>query len=263
VDQTLLYALLLVTTAAAAIWMMGGEGEKEVSRYMSIDVVPECGPPNITEDMGFTEARERMVGQQLASRDITDAKVLAVIGRTPRQMFMPENVWGRAYHDGPQPIGYGQTISQPYIVALMTQELKLNGTDRVLEVGTGSGYQAAVLAGLVDEVCSVEIIPELAERANKTLQGLGYCNVKVRNADGYYGWGQHAPYDAIIITAAVDHVPPPLIEQLADGGRLILPLGSVKYYQTLTVIEKEDGVLKTRHVTDVRFVPMTGQALKG
>ncbi|OYT39799.1 MAG: protein-L-isoaspartate O-methyltransferase [Candidatus Altiarchaeales archaeon ex4484_43] len=155
-----------------------------------------------------------------------------------------------------------QTISQPYIVALMTQGLALEKKDRVLEIGTGSGYQAAVLAEMVDEVYTIEIVEELAERANKTLRDLGYENVEVKTGDGYFGWEERAPFDAIIVTCATNHIPPPLIEQLNDGGRLILPLGSTKYYQTLTLVEKRNGSLETRYITSVRFVPMTGEALK-
>jgi protein-L-isoaspartate(D-aspartate) O-methyltransferase len=216
---------------------------------------------NLTEDSSYAAERMRMIGEDIASRGIVDPKILSVMSKVPRQLFVPEDLMSLAYADNPLPIGFGQTISQPYIVALMTQSIEPKKTDRVLEIGTGSGYQAAVLAELFPEVYTVEIIPELATRANVTLAGLGYRNVYVRNADGYFGWEEHAPYDAIMVTAAVDHVPPHLIEQLAEGGRLILPLGSIRYYQTLTLVTKEkDGELTTQYITGVAFVPLTGKA---
>jgi len=218
---------------------------------------------NETQESGFIEEREHMVKFDLRGRDITDEKVLEVMARVPRHEFVPRDLQGKAYADHPLPIGYGQTISQPYIVALMTQGLKLKKEDRVLEIGTGSGYQAAVLAEIVDEVYTIEIIEELAERANKTLKELDYENVEVKTGDGYFGWEEHAPFDAIIVTCAANHIPPPLIEQLDEGGRLIIPLGSTKYYQTLTLVEKRNGSLETKYITSVRFVPMTGEALKG
>jgi protein-L-isoaspartate(D-aspartate) O-methyltransferase len=216
----------------------------------------------IEEEPRQTQARERMVEYQMKARGITDQTVLHAMSVVQRHEFIPAEVRDSAYEDHPLPIGHGQTISQPYIVALMTQELGLNPSDRVLEVGTGSGYQAAVLAEIVDEVYTMEIIQPLAERGGKTLERLGYSNVQVKHGDGYFGWPEEAPFNAIIITAAVDHIPRPLVDQLADGGRLILPLGSTRYHQTLTVVEKKDGELKTRYVTGVVFVPMTGEALK-
>ncbi len=216
-----------------------------------------------TEDPRFIEAREHMVRFDLRRRDITDEKVLGVMARVQRHNFVSKDLQDNAYADHPLPIGYGQTISQPYIVALMTQGLDLREGDRVLEIGTGSGYQAAVLAEIVDEVYTIEIIEELAGRANKTLKDSGYENVEVKAADGYFGWEEHAPFDAIIVTCAANHIPPPLIEQLDDGGRLIIPLGSTKYHQTLTLVEKRNDTLETKYITSVRFVPMTGEALKG
>jgi len=207
----------------------------------------------------WINARNAMVEVDLMGRDITDKKVLDAMSKVPRHEFIPEDLRGQAYEDHPVPIGYGQTISQPYIVALMTQSLKLNGSEKVLEIGTGSGYQAAVLSEIVDEAYTIEIIPELAERANRTLKSLNYRNVEVLNADGYFGWKEKAPFDAIMITAAVDHIPPYLLEQLKDNGKLILPLGSTRYYQTLTLVEKNDSDLKTTHITSVVFVPMTGE----
>ncbi|MFQ6109822.1 MAG: protein-L-isoaspartate(D-aspartate) O-methyltransferase, partial [Candidatus Aminicenantales bacterium] len=168
----------------------------------------------------------------------------------------------QAYGDYPLPIDEGQTISQPYIVALMTQHLKIREGDKVLEIGTGSGYQAAVLAHLTDQVYSIEIRKKLAENAAKTLQRLGYNQVKVKWGDGYFGWEEHAPFDAIIVTCAANHVPPPLLKQLKTGGRLILPLGSTLYFQTLTLITKTSGKPKVDHILGVRFVPMIGEAQK-
>jgi protein-L-isoaspartate(D-aspartate) O-methyltransferase len=208
----------------------------------------------------YAEERRQMVEIQIAARGITDSATLEAMGSVPRHLFVPEDLRSEAYADYPLPIGHGQTISQPYVVALMTAQLELKGTERALEVGTGSGYQAAVLATIVREVYTIEIIPELATGAQTTLETCGYDNVRVRNADGYFGWEEHQPYDVIMITAAVDHIPSPLIEQLADEGRLILPLGDPLYYQTLTVVEKQGKQLITTHLTSVRFVPLTGHA---
>lgn len=208
----------------------------------------------------YSQKREEMVEKQIMFRGITDAKTLESMLTVPRHLFVPENLRDEAYSDYALPIGYGQTISQPYVVALMTSSLNLQGNERALEIGTGSGYQAAVLAEIVDHIYTIEIVPELAQRAEATLQDLGYTNVTVKNADGYFGWEEYQPFDVIMITAAVDHIPPPLIQQLKDGGRLILPLGNPLYYQTLTLVEKRNGELYTKHVTDVTFVPMTGYA---
>lgn len=207
----------------------------------------------------YMEERLRMVERDLKSRDINDKKVLEVMSKVPRHEFVSENVREQAYDDYPLPIGYGQTISQPYMVALMTQELGLKGDEKVLEIGTGSGYQAAVLAELVPEVYTIEIVPELAGKSNESLRRLGYENVHVMNADGYFGWPEKVPFDAIIITAAVEFIPPLLLEQLKDGGKLMLPLGSTRYYQTLTVVEKNGDELNTRYITGCVFVPMTGE----
>lgn len=223
----------------------------------------EPEPVDSSENDTFAELRRQMVENHLRARDITDERVLDVMGKIPRHKFVDVTHQNLAYADHPLPIGEGQTISQPYIVALMTQHLELNGTETVLEIGTGSGYQAAVLAEMADEVYTIEIIDVLADGANNTLQSLGYEDVQVKNDDGYFGWGAHAPFDAIIITAAADHVPPPLIEQLKDGGILILPLGDIRYYQTLTVIRKKGDALETEYITSVRFVPMTGEAMGG
>ena len=199
-----------------------------------------------------------MVERQLSARDITDPRVLEVMRRVPRHRFVPEDIRPRAYDDRPLPIGYEQTISQPYVVAFMTQALRLDPDARVLEIGTGSGYQTAVLAELAGRVYSIEIVPPLAERAAATLAELGYDNVRIRQGDGYAGWPEAAPFDAIMVTAAPDHVPQPLVDQLAVGGRMIIPVG--EYRQTLTVLTRtEDGVTEDA-VLPVLFVPMTGEA---
>ena len=202
--------------------------------------------------------RASMVRQQLEPRGIHTEPVLAAMGRVPRHLFVPRAQRSLAYEDRPLGIGHGQTISQPYIVAFMTEALQLDGDEKVLEIGTGSGYQAAVLGELAAEVFTIEIVAPLAARAEKTLAELGYQNVHVRAGDGYRGWPEHAPFDAIIVTAAPDHVPQPLINQLKVGGRLILPVGD--WLQELVVIDKTSSGTTRRSVLPVRFVPMTGEA---
>ncbi len=202
--------------------------------------------------------RNRMVDEQIARRGVTDARVLAAMRRVPRHEFVPESYKKYAYADEPLPIGEGQTISQPYIVALMTETLHIGKDSRVLEIGTGSGYQAAVLAEIAAEVYSIEIIESLAERAEVTLNRLGYSNVHVKAGDGYRGWPEKAPFDAIIVTAAPDHVPEPLVEQLKVGGRMSIPVGDI--YQELLVITKTESGVVRKDVLPVRFVPMTGEA---
>ena len=206
--------------------------------------------------------RESMVEDQLVSRGIKDRHVLDAMRKIPRHLFVDDSMRSRAYNDHPLPIGEGQTISQPYVVAWMTEALNLKPSDRVLEIGTGSGYQAAVLAELVKEVYSIEIRERLKTKASRLLNELGYKNVKTRYADGYFGWKEYAPFDAIIITASPNHIPPPLIKQLNEGGKLIVPLGSTLYYQTLTLVTKKDGELYVEQMGGVSFVPMTGEARK-
>ena len=210
----------------------------------------------------LAEARRQMVSRQLKSRDITDPKVLAVMGTVPRHLFVSPGMASEAYDDHPLPIGAGQTISQPYIVALMTQLLDVKPGEKVLEVGTGSGYQAAVLSHFTDHVYTVEIRKELAEKASERLHDLGYEKVKVKHGDGYFGWPEQAPFDAIIVTAAANQVAPPLLDQLKIGGRLLIPLGSTTYYQTLTKITKTPEGKDVEHLLGVVFVPMVGQILK-
>jgi protein-L-isoaspartate(D-aspartate) O-methyltransferase len=202
--------------------------------------------------------RERMVAQQLAARDIDDPRVLAAMRAVPRHRFVPADVRGEAYGDHPLPIGSGQTISQPYVVAWMTQALELDAGERVLEIGTGSGYQAAVLAELTPHVYTIEIVPELGERASEVLEELDYENVETKIGDGYYGWPEAAPFDGIVVTAAASHIPPPLVEQLKVGGRMVIPVGGPFAAQQLMLVEKaEDGSVTTRQLLPVRFVPFT------
>jgi protein-L-isoaspartate(D-aspartate) O-methyltransferase len=199
--------------------------------------------------------RARMVEQQIAARDVSNARVLDAMRAVPRHRFAPSHPPTLAYADRPLPIGHGQTISQPYVVARMTELVAPAPTDRVLEVGTGSGYQAAVLAELADSVFTIEIIPELAATATTRLRRLGYNNVVVRTGDGFAGWPAKAPFDAIVVTAAPERVPPPLIDQLADGGRMIIPVGPTDGVQHLTLLTKTDGTVSRRQLAPVRFVP--------
>jgi protein-L-isoaspartate(D-aspartate) O-methyltransferase len=218
--------------------------------------------PVYAEGDAFAQARARMVQADLKGRDITDAKVLSAMGKVPRHLFIDKNLRDAAYNDYPLPIGEGQTISQPYIVALMTQSLNLKPTDRVLEVGTGSGYQAAVLAELVDQVYSIEIDAKLAATAAKVLKELGYAKARVKQGDGFFGWPEHAPFDAIMVTCAAERIPEPLVKQLKDGGRLIIPVRSTSFHQTLTLLTREKGESRITQIIPVRFVPMTGEAEK-
>jgi protein-L-isoaspartate(D-aspartate) O-methyltransferase len=202
----------------------------------------------------YSELRAKMVRGQLEARGIKDKATLDAMRKVPRHMFVPLRAKGKAYIDAPLTIGKGQTISQPYIVAFMTEKLKLKPTDRVLEIGTGSGYQAAVLAEIVSEVYSIEIIDSLGEAASNRLQSLGYDNVEVKIGDGYLGWPDKSPFDAIIITAGIDHVPQPLIDQLAEGGRLIVPEGSVRSTRDLMLLTKKKGKIKRKFLIPVVFV---------
>jgi len=209
----------------------------------------------------YRQAREKMVLSQIRSRGISDNKVLKAMSEVLRHCFVPEELASQAYADHPLPIGEGQTISQPYIVALMTESLKLKDSESVLEIGTGSGYQAAILANVTKEVYTVEIRKKLHKKANQILRSLGYTNIKTRYADGYFGWPETAPFDCIMITAAIDHIPPPLLEQLKDGGRLILPLGNPFSYQNLSLVTKQGEDYTVKQITGVLFVPMIGYAL--
>lgn len=201
-----------------------------------------------------------MVERQIAARGVKDARVLAAMRRVPRHLFVSPAEVAHAYEDRPLPIASGQTISQPYIVAFMTEQLQLTGREKVLEIGTGSGYQTAVLSALAAEVYSIEIRPELAASAESLLGRLGIGNVHVRAADGYHGWAEAAPFDAILVTAAPERIPPPLLDQLAAGGRMVIPVGG--FYQELKVIERTRQGLSERSVLPVRFVPFQGEAEK-
>jgi protein-L-isoaspartate(D-aspartate) O-methyltransferase len=234
----------------------------------TVTVAPDVPSPPATMATGsapaptddpFAEERFLMVARTIEARGVTNPDVLGAMRDVPRHAFVPAEYLDKAYADHPLPIGYGQTISQPYIVAWMTELLDLKAGDKVLEIGTGSGYQAAVLAqlGYVD-VYSIEIIPELAESAATRLQALGYSRVQVKQGDGYYGWPEQAPFDAIIVTAAPDHLPAPLAAQLAEGGRLVIPIGPPGGYQSLWKFVNEGGELKAYDLGGVAFVPLTG-----
>ncbi|MBA7523197.1 Protein-L-isoaspartate O-methyltransferase [subsurface metagenome] len=215
----------------------------------------------IDEIDDYIEKRQSMVLNQLQSRDITDSKVLQAMLTIPRHQFVDEHIRESAYNDYPLAIGEGQTISQPYIVALMTQLLELKGNEKVLEIGTGSGYQAAILAEIAEEVYTIEIYESLSKKSETLLTDLGYQNIKFKVGDGYHGWEEHAPYDAIIVTCAPDHVPPPLLQQIKDnGGRIVIPVGGIWMVQTLMKIEKIEGKIKSKGIIGVRFVPMIGHS---
>ncbi len=209
----------------------------------------------------YAAARQRMVLHQLNARDIKDTKVLRVMGKVKRHLFVSPSLASQAYSDHPLPIGEGQTISQPYIVALMTQVLDIKPEEKVLEIGTGSGYQAAVLSHFTDQVWSIEIRKELAQNASRRLKAFGYEKIRVKHGDGYFGWPESAPFDAIMVTAAANHVSPLLLGQLKMGGRLLIPLGSTTYYQTLTKITKTPKGNEVEHLLGVVFVPMVGEIL--
>jgi len=224
---------------------------------------------HVSADDATASARARMVAEieanaaavgKVSERQGISTPVLDVMGRIPRHLFVPKHEQPSAYEDRPLPIGYGQTISQPYIVALMTDLLSVDESDVVLEIGTGSGYQAAVLSPLIKHVYTIEIVPALAVAAEERLKRLGFGNVTARQGDGYYGWLERAPFDGIIVTAAASHIPPPLIRQLAPGGRMIIPVGGPFFVQQLMMIEKHsDGTVTSRHLLPVRFVPLTGE----
>ena len=208
--------------------------------------------------MEYAIARERMIQSQLVVRKITDKRVLEAMRSVPRHDFVPKELWSRAYGDHPLPIGQGQTISQPYMVALMTQELQLEKANKVLEIGTGSGYQAAILAELASRVFSIERVSELSSRARKVLDALGYSNVIIKTGDGTLGWKEFAPFDRIIVTAGAPDVPPALVEQLVDGGRIVLPIGNT-YVQTLLVVQKKGKKIERKEVCGCTFVPLIGE----
>jgi protein-L-isoaspartate(D-aspartate) O-methyltransferase len=248
-------------------WLAGGGGVLLVSVLGLCPAVAELPGEGSAfrkadDEALYLRLRESMVSEQLAARDITDRRVLQTMGGVPRHFFVPQNLRGQSYEDYPLPIGNGQTISQPYIVALMTQWASLKGAERVLEVGTGSGYQAAVLSRLVDRVFSVEIDKNLSLQAARRLKELGFLNIEVKWGDGYQGWEEKGPFDAILVTCAARHLPPALFRQLKEGGRIVIPLEKANFIQTLTLIEKSGGKPRIKPILDVRFVPMTGQIEK-
>jgi len=222
-----------------------------------------CEPgPALAASDEFEARRLQMVKTDIEARGVKDRLVLQAMTKVQRHLFVDEAQRRQAYNDYPLPIGEGQTISQPYVVALMTEALKLTGGESVLELGTGSGYQAAVLAEIVKEVYTIEIRQGLYTMVRDRLQKLGYRNVQVKLGDGYFGWQEHAPFDAIIVTAAANHIPPPLIAQLKEGGRLIIPVGSTVFSQNLMLLTKEKGKQKMTELGGVRFVPLVGEAQK-
>jgi protein-L-isoaspartate(D-aspartate) O-methyltransferase len=249
-ERLLLAGWLFAAVALAPAASCGPSGET---------VVPSPGPQkSVDGDTAYRDARLRMVDRDITARGVQDSRVLEAMRRVPRHLFVPEALRSHAYEDRPLPIGLRQTISQPYIVALMTALADIGPGDRVLEIGTGSGYQAAVLSILADRVYSMEILEELSLRAQEALHETGHDNIEFRVGDGYRGWPEAAPFDAIVVTAAPPHVPQPLVEQLAQGGRLVIPVGTA--YQELLVLEKTaDGLVSQRSIP-VRFVPMTGEA---
>jgi protein-L-isoaspartate(D-aspartate) O-methyltransferase len=239
-----LVGALLVLLGVSIVVACGREGEVDAERGAE-------GP--------YVAARHSMVEGQIQLRGVQDERVLAAMRRVPRHEFVPQGLRGAAYQDRPLPIGYDQTISQPYIVALMSEALDLRGHETVLEIGTGSGYQAAVLSELAASVYSIEIVPELAARAKSDLERLGYANVSVRSGDGYRGWPEKAPFDAIIVTASPERVPEPLLKQLKSGGRMVLPVGGDQ--QLLLRIARGEGGFESDTLAAVRFVPMTGEVM--
>ncbi len=242
--------LLTVTLAMCLIKVPTGH---DIAGGVAVAAEEEIG------GISSTVLRDRLV-DSLVAKGISDEKVVSAIRKVPRHEFIAEKYRHEAYDDHPLPIGMGQTISQPYIVAYMTEALKLKGNEKVLEIGTGSGYQAAVLAEIADKVYTIEILEPLARNAEKMLKRLGYENIFVLAGDGYRGWPEHAPFDAIIVTAAPDHVPQPLVEQLKVGGRMIIPVGD--WFQSLIIITKDEKGVTQREDLPVRFVPMTGEAQK-
>jgi len=237
--------------------------KKTILTFVLIMLFTSAGYADVVSDSTeLKKARDHMVRTTIKNRGISDPDVLAAMRAVPRHRFVPKNLLPVAYADRPLPIGEGQTISQPYVVALMTEILQPAKDHRILEIGTGSGYQAAVLAQVAKQVYTVEVKEKLYHKAKKTLKSLGYNTIKTQHSDGYFGWPEQAPFDAIMITAAVDHIPPPLLKQLKDGGRLALPLGNPFSYQNLVMVTKQGEDLSVKQITGVLFVPMTGYALK-
>jgi len=257
---------------AVKAWYSTAPDLRPVVKYVGMRILPLCltigmlilgiGASAQAQSDPFEHRRWQMVAQDIEARGVKDKRVLQAMRNVKRHLFVDEAQRDKAYNDHPLPIGEGQTISQPYVVALMTEALALKGTERVLELGTGSGYQAAVLAEIVKEVYTIEIRQGLYTTVRDRMQKLGYRNVQVKLGDGYFGWPEHAPFDAIIVTAAANHIPPPLIAQLKEGGRLIIPLGSTIFSQNLMLLTKEKGKQTMTELGGVRFVPLVGEAQK-
>ena len=259
------WALAILTLALVAC---GSNGASDTEALPTLAPTTEATSPPAADadDVSDIDAsaradeRDRMVREQIEARSVRDTAVLEALRAVPRHAFVPDQFLDQAYDDHPLAIGYGQTISQPYIVAVMTEVLALEPDMRVLEIGTGSGYQAAILAEIADEVYTVEIIEPLAQQAEERLARLGYDNIRVLHADGYFGWEEYAPFDAIVVTAAPDHLPQPLVLQMADDSRLVIPIGPVGAYQELWFYSKEGGELQPAFsLGGVRFVPFTRQ----
>ncbi|MBD3182798.1 protein-L-isoaspartate(D-aspartate) O-methyltransferase [Candidatus Poribacteria bacterium] len=244
----MLVFLIFITISCA-------ENKKQKSEIQKESRTTEKSPTELTQ---YTEERELMVKNQIIRRGVEDKLVLEAMKKVPRHKFVLDKYESQAYEDTALPIDENQTISQPYIVALMTELINLKGGEKVLEIGTGSGYQAAVLAEIAEEVYTIEIIDALAKKAEKLLMEMGYENIKVKSGDGYKGWPEYAPFDAVIVTAAPDHVPQPLVDQLKEGGRLVIPVG--ERFQELKLLVKTKEGIKEENVLPVRFVPMTGEA---
>lgn len=258
-----LHKSVLPLMLCAVLLLMAGCARQPAESPIATIAVGEEG---VTSDIAdpFAEARQRLTAHAVAAQNLKDDDVIRALGAVPRHRFVPDALVDSAYQDTPLPIGYGQTISQPSLVALMTELLDLEPGDKVLEIGTGSGYQAAILAelGYVD-VYSIEIVPELFERSTEVLLALGYEDIKTMAADGYYGWEEYAPFDAIIVTAAPDHMPAPLADQLAEGGVMVIPIGPQGFTQTLWKFVKEGGDLTAYNMGYVRFVPFLGEGVEG
>jgi protein-L-isoaspartate(D-aspartate) O-methyltransferase len=258
-----------VTAALAGLlviilpWAVACGGAEQTPTTAQATVSPSQTDPTAVIADPYAEEREALVQRTIVQRGVTDPDVLRAMRAVPRHRFVPDEYLGQAYADHPLPIGYGQTISQPYIVAWMTELLELEPEDRVLEIGTGSGYQAAVLAEIVNEVYSVEIVPELAASAVERLAALGHDDVVVKQGDGYFGWEAFAPYDAIIVTAAPDHLPQPLVNQLTEDGYIVIPIGPPGGFQTLWRFSQGEEGLQAENLGGVRFVPFTGPGIEG
>jgi protein-L-isoaspartate(D-aspartate) O-methyltransferase len=262
--QSLLLMLAVACSSTTASTPTSTLLPTEVASKPTSTMLPtaEASPTATTADP-YTAKRETLVERTIVARGVTEPSVVRAMRTVPRHLFVPDGYLDQAYADHPLPIGYGQTISQPYIVALMTELLELEPEDRVLEIGTGSGYQAAVLAEIIDEVYTIEIVPELAESATARLAALGYDNVVATQGDGYFGWEEFAPYDAIIVTAAPDHLPQPLVGQLEEGGYIVIPIGPAGGFQSLWRFTRTGDELKAENLGGVRFVPLTGPGAEG